>query len=162
MLHSHLSYPKKTKAPLNPVATKKWQGNNSWGPGMTLLATSSSRPRGNLASMRPVVSPSSPSVPASPCRACIASDLATAPETSGGLPMSPPWFSVPLPGLTHTWHCVVQYESEAPTHEHLRGQQHSQNLVHLRNACGTGQRPVNVTASSREQISETLPTCAAC
>lgn len=72
----------------------------------------------------------------------------------GGLPVSPLWFSVPLPGLTGTWHCVVQYESEAPTHEHLCGQQHSQNLVHLRNTCGIGQRPVNVMASSREQSSE--------
>lgn len=38
------------------------------------------------------------------------------------------------------WHCVVQYESEASTHKHLCSQQHSQNLVHFRNACADGAR----------------------
>lgn len=97
-------------------------------------------------------------------RACIISDLAIA-TVQGlcvGVQMSPAQFWIFLPGLTGTWHCVVQYESEASTHKHLCSQQHSQNLVHFRNACGIGQGPMGVKVPFGEQSSDILPTRAAC
>lgn len=70
--------------------------------------------------------------------------------------MSPARFWVFLLGLTHTWHCVVQYESKAATHKHLCSQQHSQNLVHFRNAYGIGQGPMGIMAPFGEQSSGTF------